>query len=89
MKTFFIASATVIAAIVLLLFIVCGFIYNQLAWRKTIKVPQFLMIMTRRHTKRKQYLNPALQEQRNTFPITEKSLLPELLSRKKVTADLY
>ena len=45
MKTFFIASATVIAAIVLLLFIVCGFIYNQLAWRKTIKVPQFILNM--------------------------------------------
>ena len=39
MKTFFIASATVIAAIVLLLFIVCRFIYNQRAWRKRIKVP--------------------------------------------------
>ena len=34
---------SVIAAIILILFIACGFIYNQLAWRKTIPVPKFIL----------------------------------------------
>lgn len=38
MKTFLI----IIIAIIALLVVVCGFVYNQLAWRKTIPVPKFL-----------------------------------------------
>ena len=42
MKTFFIVAG-IIAAIILLLFIICGFIYNQIVWRKTIKIPEFIL----------------------------------------------
>lgn len=42
MVKFFIALAIAAAVIILLLFIICGFIYNQLVWRKTIKIPEFI-----------------------------------------------
>lgn len=42
MKTFFIAFIITAAVILLLLFILCGFIYNQLVWRKTVKIPAFI-----------------------------------------------
>lgn len=42
MKTFLIAALIAAAAITVLLFILCGFIYNQLVWRKTIKIPEFI-----------------------------------------------
>lgn len=41
MNTFFIVLIAA-AAIILLLFILCAFIYNQLVWRKTIKIPKFI-----------------------------------------------
>lgn len=34
---------SVIAAVILILFIACGFIYNQIVWRKTIPVPKFIV----------------------------------------------
>ena len=43
MKTFAILFFSVIAAIILILFIACGFIFNQLVWRKTIPVPKFIL----------------------------------------------
>ena len=42
MKTVFITAAIIIGVIILLLFIICGFIYNQIIWRKTIKIPEFI-----------------------------------------------
>ena len=38
-----IIACSVIAAVILILFIACGFIYNQLVWRKTIPVPKFIL----------------------------------------------
>lgn len=32
----------IILAVLTLLFSICGFIYNQIVWRKTIKIPQFI-----------------------------------------------
>ena len=43
MKTFVIVACSVIAAVILILFIACGFIFNQLVWRKTIPVPKFIL----------------------------------------------
>lgn len=42
MKVFWIIML-VLLIIILLLFVICAFVYNQIAWRTTIKVPQFLM----------------------------------------------
>ena len=38
----FIIIGIVLAVLILLLFIICGFIYNQTVWRKTIKIPEFI-----------------------------------------------
>lgn len=43
MKTFLIVLLAVIAAVIIILFIACGFIFNQLLWKKTIPVPKFIM----------------------------------------------
>ena len=42
MDTFLIVAG-IIATIILLLFILCGFIYNQIVWRKTIQIPEFIL----------------------------------------------
>lgn len=39
----FLIVLIVLVVLLFILFLVCGFIYNQIAWRKTFKVPQFIM----------------------------------------------
>lgn len=43
MKTVFIILLAVLAALLLILFIACGFIFNQVIWGKTIPVPKFIL----------------------------------------------
>ena len=43
MKTFVIVILSVAAALILILLAGCGFIFNQLLWKKTVPVPKFIM----------------------------------------------
>lgn len=42
MESFLIIIGIVLITLIILLFVICGFIYNQIIWRKTIKIPKFI-----------------------------------------------
>ena len=42
MEAFWVGLGITVAVIVVLLLLLCGFIFNQLVWRRTIPLPRFL-----------------------------------------------
>lgn len=69
----------ILLIILLFLFIVCGFVFNQIVWRKTVKVPNFIMNMIAGNSAPDEY------EQKNAVAI--KSFLQLPLDTVFVTTD--